>query len=175
MADTPGTGAESPAEFGSTRPRGLDGQELLAWMLAQAVRMESGCLEWARYRDARGYGKIRYRNRLWGAHRLVLHLSDRLPPGLNALHACDNPPCIELEHLWAGSLSDNSLDRERKGRGREQRGTTNPRSKVADADVVEIRALRRSGLLRREIAARIGCSIYIVDRVIYGDNWRHVA
>lgn len=52
------------------------------------------------------------------AHRLSLqaHLGRDLKPGEFACHTCDNPPCVNPDHLWAGDNSQNLLDMYRKGR-----------------------------------------------------------
>jgi hypothetical protein len=54
-----------------------------------------------------------------GAHRVAWEgAHGPIPAGLHVLHRCDNPRCINVEHLWLGDAADNARDRERKGRGR---------------------------------------------------------
>lgn len=64
-----------------------------------------------------GYGQIKYRNKVWLAHRLSwLFEHGELPEGLGVLHKCDNPPCVRPEHLYVGTQTDNTRDMKERGR-----------------------------------------------------------
>lgn len=66
-----------------------------------------------------GYGRFRSRVHSWdeGAHRVSWALTyGPVPDGLDVLHKCDNPPCVNPEHLFLGTQRDNNLDRDAKGR-----------------------------------------------------------
>lgn len=82
--------------------------------------IESGCLIWIRHVNEHGYGTTCWngeRNLL--AHRvayLIRHGS--IPDGLNILHRCDTPACVNADHLFAGTQADNVRDMFAKGRGR---------------------------------------------------------
>ena len=84
------------------------------------------CWRWSSYKDKDGYGKIVRdggANGDVGAHRVSweIHFGD-IPEGLYVCHKCDNPECCNPTHLFLGTALDNSRDRERKGRGRNQHG-----------------------------------------------------
>lgn len=92
------------------------------------VRQEptsGGCLEWTGARTPGGYGVISLPGQGNGvvyAHRLALTLvSGPIPAGMGACHRCDNPRCVNADHLFAGSVRDNMLDAVRKGRVRPPR------------------------------------------------------
>lgn len=88
-------------------------------ILAKCKRTESGCLEWQGIRTKKeGYGIIMHAGQNWGGHRLMWHLSrGRLKDSKQfVLHKCDNPPCLDPEHMFLGTASDNAVDASQKGR-----------------------------------------------------------
>lgn len=78
------------------------------------------CWIWTGSRGRRGYGQIYVNGRLRPAHRIALEraIGRELPDHEDACHACDNPPCVNPAHLFAGSRSDNLRDMAAKGRAR---------------------------------------------------------
>jgi hypothetical protein len=80
-----------------------------------------GCWEWQRGLNRgkeRGYGRLKFRGRYMLAHRVawILQRHPVIGPNERILHACDNPPCINPSHLFAGTQLDNIRDRDAKGR-----------------------------------------------------------
>jgi len=94
-------------------------------------RSTTECWEWLRYRDPKGYGRIRLgrlgRNRRTEyAHRISWILAHGpIPSGSYILHQCDNPPCVNPSHLFLGTAADNLRDAATKGRRVFAFGTTN--------------------------------------------------
>lgn len=74
---------------------------------------ESGCWEWDnRSRDKDGYGKFRVNKKHVRPHRFSYELyNGPITNGLYVCHECDNPPCVNPNHLWLGDNRENQLDR----------------------------------------------------------------
>ena len=85
---------------------------------ANSYKIEEGkCWNWTGWTSSAGYGMIgnNYKDR--GAHRYSWELSNGpISKGLCVLHKCDNPACINPDHLFLGTKGDNNRDRVKKGR-----------------------------------------------------------
>jgi hypothetical protein len=101
------------------RPRTIDGYREKLNQLS--VSSSNGCVEFSGQRNKKGYGKIKFFRRDVRAHRLAYELKfGPIPEGLYVLHRCDNPPCINVNHLFLGTARANAVDRMLKGRGNNQ-------------------------------------------------------
>lgn len=78
----------------------------------------SGCWEWRLSRSPQGYGiTTPASKRSMGAHRVsYAAFKGVVPAGFPICHRCDNPPCVNPEHLYLGTQKDNAMDCARKGR-----------------------------------------------------------
>ena len=78
---------------------------------------KNGCMEWMGSRDELGYGDVGFRGKSTGAHRVAWELKHGpIPHGMCICHHCDNPPCVNPDHLFLGTHRDNAIDRFSKGR-----------------------------------------------------------
>lgn len=167
------------AESHSTRKR----TPLLVRFWAN-VQKSDGCWIWTGSRNRHQYGRMSEGSRPY----LKFHLAHRLswqihrgeiPAGLYVCHRCDNPPCVNPEHLFLGTQFDNMGDASRKGRLPQQRyagfcaGERNGRSKLTDEQAREIRD-NRHGLSQRRLAVAYGVSRNLVRLIRAGKNWTHV-
>jgi len=112
-----------------------------------------------------------------GAHRFSYQLANGpIPEGAHILHRCDNPPCVNPSHLYAGSHLDNMRDRHARGRYDSFPGESNPNHCLTEDDVVRMRALYASGNCpQRELARLFHISQTQVGRVVRHESWEHVA
>lgn len=84
---------------------------------------ESGCHIWIASLTSSRYGQIMVDKKAWTAHRLAWTLANGpIPDGGWILHKCDTPQCVNPEHLFLGSPSENTRDMLMKKRGKRLRG-----------------------------------------------------
>lgn len=136
----------------------------------------SGCWLWIGSGNIHGYGQIHRNRRLVGAHRASWELyRGPIPNGLCVCHRCDTPPCVNPQHLFLGTKSDNTVDMYAKGRGHIPIaiGVLNGRAKLTPEQVTEIRALAPV-VSQRRLAVRFGVARTTIQWIQNGAHWRSV-
>jgi hypothetical protein len=84
----------------------------------------SGCWLWARACFKNGYGAIRVEGKTLYAHRVSYELHrGKIPSGAFVLHRCDEPRCVNPDHLSVGTPADNVADMMHRGRNHWERWT----------------------------------------------------
>lgn len=135
----------------------------------------TGCWNWSRYRNALGYGVLGVPlDRTMLAHRYAWEVyKGVVPAGLCVLHRCDNPSCVNPEHLFLGTQADNNEDMHNKGRGVIPRGETHGCAKLTNKQVQEIRE-QFGKLSDCELARRYGVTSGAIRHMRLGITWRSV-
>lgn len=81
------------------------------------VKRTSYCWEWIGSKDKDGYGRFsRSHNISVRAHRFSYELHKQPSMGFLILHHCDNPSCVNPDHLYAGNFQDNADDKSKRKR-----------------------------------------------------------
>lgn len=147
------------------------------WRFWEKVRKTDGCWLWTANTNEFGHGKYWDGIRVENAHRHSWRIHNGpIPDGLSVLHRCDVPDCVNPQHLFLGTQSDNIHDMMKKGRRGYTglRGEKNPHGKLDEAKVYEIRRRGDAGepiyLLAKEF--RVGWTA--VDRIVRRLNWKHL-
>jgi hypothetical protein len=107
------------------------------------------------------------------AHRIAwsLYHGKPVPKKMKVLHRCDNPKCIEPDHLFIGTQADNVADMVSKGRQATLKGERNGQARLTESEVREIHAsMARSPV----IAAYYGISVPLIERIKGGKSWKHL-
>jgi len=134
--------------------------------------MPSGCWEWTgNTENRRGYGYYWFKSKDWLAHRASYFIHKGDPTGYCVCHSCDNPTCVNPDHLWLGTIADNNRDRDRKGRRVAPRGESCSHSKLTESDVLAIRA---STLSVKELSKRYKVSVENIRYILSRRTWKHI-
>jgi hypothetical protein len=150
------------------RPKKVD-QETWFWLRTER---NGECLEHLAHR-VHGRPQARINGERHPASRWAWILAHGpVPAGLFVCHHCDNPLCVRPEHLFIGTVQDNSDDMVRKGRS--AKGEKCGASRTNAADVVEMRRLHAEGVSTARLSGIFGISKSQAKNIVNGRHWRHV-
>ena len=162
--------------FTKKREDNLSDEKLLIWMTSAPQikkNLETGCWEWMKNRNRKGYGQTAYGVKKVLVHRLHWKLIHKYWPTDILLHSCDNPPCINPDHLREGSHKDNTNDMIK--RGRTAVGENVNTAKLTNKKVLKIRKLWKTGKYTKySLAERFGVSIINISCIIRRKTWTHI-
>ena len=141
----------------------------------------SGCVEWIGSKNNHGYGCFWANGKVRKAHRVSYAIAfGEEPKDLCILHRCDNPSCVNPEHLFAGTHTDNMRDMYAKRRKetpknfissgkRNKNGNKNPNSLLTWSQVHLIRA---SSETAKEAGIRFGVTAENVRLIRANKTWK---
>lgn len=139
---------------------------------------ETDCWIWFGCRLATGYGKMAVNGIEVGAHRLSweIHFGE-IPQGMHICHECDNPSCVNPDHIFPGTRGDNMADMARKKRNRHSNGELK-RFRKNGLCAGRVHGIRRlyaaTKLTTHEIAKEFGIWPTAVNAIINGRSWGHL-
>lgn len=136
-------------------------------------KLANGCVVWTGYITPYGYGSSSFGRAMKNvyAHRLAFALHHDMPVKFEefVLHKCDNPPCINPDHLYLGTQKDNMADKVE--RARQNRGETHYAKKFTESD---IRKIRKDTRTEKRIAADYGVTGPTIGKIRRHERWVHV-
>jgi hypothetical protein len=110
----------------------------------------TGCWEWTAGKVKDGYGSFKMNKQWRQTHRWVMMFEGHDIKDKVVMHKCDNPSCVNPDHLTLGTQADNVQDMHAKGR------YVKPLSKLSDLDIIDIRT---SNLSLSKISKKYNISI----------------
>lgn len=162
-------------------------RELSEYIRRNIVVSQSGCWLWQGYL-VRGYGVIMHNGIKDYVHRISFRLfAGVVPGGLCVLHKCDNPQCVNPDHLFLGTKAVNNRDKCQKGRAhtpsgadhyyhkfpdKKPIGEKNGRALLTEKDVIEIR--NRTDKKAKDLAIEYGVRAITVREAKSGRTWAHI-
>lgn len=129
---------------------------------------ENECLLWTKCLNTDGYPRANVNGDVnTKVHRLVWELyNGKSAAGLVVRHKCDNPRCINPEHLELGTSADNNRDRDLRGR--------HGWAKVTREQVEDIRQQRKDGASAKQLAEKYNMSVRNMYSLLSKHHWKHV-
>lgn len=129
-----------------------------------SVKLPDDCWEW-KANTGKGYGMFWFGKVPMMAHRLSwIMLRGDIPEGMNVLHKCDNRKCVNPNHLFIGTQSDNVQDMIRKGRGGDYRNRSTKKFSIEESS--DIKDMQNRGISLRDIAIKYHTTHTTIQRAI---------
>lgn len=138
-------------------------------------KLDTGCWEWLGRKSPKGYGVFKVDNINTPTHRFsyMIHFGD-IPKGTYICHKCDNRSCVNPNHLFLGTQFDNMQDMVRKGRNADTKGVNNPRAKLSELDVLEIRRLNSNGIKPSILVRMFRTPMSTIVNITSNHTWKHL-
>ena len=143
------------------------------------VNKTGDCWKWVAGINCRGYGKFSVGSRSDGSRREILapRMSwlltyGEIPEGIFVCHHCDNPLCVNPEHLFLGSPKDNQIDSVTKNRRPDVSGAKHPQTRLTQEQVNKIRERRKNGEKLQAIAEDYGVTFSNISAIALFKSWR---
>jgi len=133
------------------------------------------CWEWLAHRNPRGYGMFMYENSAQLAHRISYMMEyGEIPYGLLVCHKCDNPACVNPNHLFLGTPNDNMKDMVKKNR--QNQGEEVYTSKLNENIIREILYGINNGVYKSisQIKKKYNVGKTTIVDLLHSKNWKPI-
>lgn len=135
----------------------------------------TGCHTWigAKYRK---YGAFRGDNKVtYKAHRWIFEFTNGpIRDGFCVMHKCDNPSCVNPDHLSIGTQLDNMRDMYGKKRANPPKGAKHSKAFLSENEVIKIRTLVSTGLSQKEVSKTMKIPYNTLHGIVRRRTWKHL-
>lgn len=141
--------------------------------LKNNISIENGCWIWLGKKGQDGYGQIMINKKRQRVHRVSHELFiGPITDKLIILHSCNNPLCINPDHLSQGTIKQNSIDMIFSGNS--MRGSKNHFAKLDEKKVISIRQMHKKGFPLVILASKFNVTIHCIKQIISRRIWKHI-
>lgn len=135
-----------------------------------------GCWYWTGSLNNMGYGWFGVNRKIKLAHRVSYSLyRSSIPEGMILMHACDNPACVNPDHLKLGTMKQNTQDMISKGRTNGPKGTRNSKCRITEEQARFIKNQISLGVRPCDIYNSMKISKEIVRGILYRNTWSYLS
>ena len=147
------------------KPRDL----IQALFLRSVQNEETKCIEWQHSIGTDGRPQINIMNRVYRVHRITYfanqgknmeQINELVGQDISILHTCDNPICINPDHLYRGTRLQNRKDAVERGRVKG--------GHLSKQDLIEVKEMLKKGISQYKIAERFGVGQPYISRIKSG-------
>jgi hypothetical protein len=129
------------------------------------IKSDNECWEWQGSKTTGGYGVMLWDKETFYTHRLSIEFTGiKIPARYYVCHKCDNPSCVNPNHLFIGSPRDNALDKVSKKR--HTYGENHPNAVLTDAEINSIRIMAEDGIFLADIAKIFNVSNSHISKIV---------
>lgn len=137
------------------------------------------CWIWTGQKDSNGYGRCTVNRIVASLAHVVSYVLHKGPiiKGLDILHSCDNPSCVNPDHLRMGTHKENMNDRDSRGRSKicpPRKGVQSNFAKLTDNSVIEIRKCFSMGVKQIDLAVRFNVGASCINSIVKNKTWKHL-
>lgn len=131
------------------------------------------CWNWGYSKTPYGYGGFTFKRKRYIASRISYETYvGEIPEGMHVCHKCDNPSCVNPNHLFIGTVQENMTDMVNKNRS--AKGSHHSQAKLNESSVKEIKKLLKQNVSHKELAEKFGVGVRAISKINLGQRWGYI-